>query len=231
MTPPDLFADDSARSSIDSSSQSLSEKYRPKKISDFIGLNRPKTILQAFAARPYSKAWLFVGPTGIGKTSMGFALASEIEAEMHYLSAPHSRGQIEHAWAECQGFPRPGYKRHLIFVDNIDLPSKTALTTLLAKLDARQTVPDIIWVFACSNTEKLGDRFPSFCGQIKFSKEGISKEAAALLKRVWEAERGQVDAVQPNFARIVKDNKNDIRAALMNVHLKLMATNEDTAAV
>jgi hypothetical protein len=159
---------------------------------------------------------------------MGLALAEEIGAEIHYLSAPRSREDIESVWGKCQGFPRPGYKRHLILVENVDLVSKPALATLLAKLDNYGATPDIVWVFACSATEKLGDRFPSFCGEIKFSKEGIAKEAAALLKRVWEAESGRFDAVQPNFARIVKDSKNDIRAALMTLQTKLMETKENT---
>jgi hypothetical protein len=115
-------------------------------------------------------------------------------------------------------------------LDNVDLVSKAALTTLLAKLDNHDSTPDIIWVFACSATDELGDRFLSFTGEIKFSKEEIAKEAAALLKRVWEAERGQVDAFQPNFARIVKDSKNDIRAALMILQMKLMAAKEDAAS-
>ncbi len=116
-------------------------------------------------------------------------------------------------------------------MDNVDLVNKAALTTLLAKLDVHEPAPDLIWVFACSTTEKLGGRFLSFCKEIKFSKQGIATEAAALLKRVWETERGQVEAVQPNFARIVKDSKNDIRAALMTLQTKLAATKEDTAAL
>jgi hypothetical protein len=44
--------------------QSLAEKYRPKAISDFAGLEKPKRILGKFAANPYASAWLFVGPPG-----------------------------------------------------------------------------------------------------------------------------------------------------------------------
>ena len=53
--------------------QSLSEKYRPQTIAEFVGLEKPKKILGKFAAKPYASAWLFVGPSGVGKTSMALA--------------------------------------------------------------------------------------------------------------------------------------------------------------
>ena len=65
--------------------QSLAEKYRPRTIAEFIGLEKPKKILGKFAAKPYPSAWLFVGPPGVGKTSMALALASQIGAELHHL--------------------------------------------------------------------------------------------------------------------------------------------------
>jgi DNA polymerase III gamma/tau subunit len=65
--------------------QSLAEKYRPIRIADFIGLERPKKILSAFCKRPAAGAWLFVGPSGVGKSTMALALASELAAELHKI--------------------------------------------------------------------------------------------------------------------------------------------------
>jgi DNA polymerase III gamma/tau subunit len=45
--------------------QSLTDKYRPQTIADFVGLDKPKKILAKFAAQPYPSVWLFVGPSGI----------------------------------------------------------------------------------------------------------------------------------------------------------------------
>jgi DNA polymerase III gamma/tau subunit len=61
--------------------QSLAEKYRPKAIAEFIGLEKPKRILSKFAAQPYPSAWLFVGPSGVGKTRMAQALCEQIRGE------------------------------------------------------------------------------------------------------------------------------------------------------
>src|SRR5438093_5586851 len=39
----------------------LTEKYRPRKIGSFVGLEKSRRILAKFAANPYPASWLFVG--------------------------------------------------------------------------------------------------------------------------------------------------------------------------
>src|SRR5258708_33716370 len=63
----------------------LAEKYRPSTIPEFIGLDKVKKILAAFAARPCVSAWVFVGPAGTGKTSMAQALNTAINGEFHHV--------------------------------------------------------------------------------------------------------------------------------------------------
>jgi replication-associated recombination protein RarA len=73
----------------------LTEKYLPRTINDFAGLARPKAILAAFAKQPYSAAFLFVGPSGIGKTTMAMALAEQINGEVHHISSrPRNCGLV-----------------------------------------------------------------------------------------------------------------------------------------
>ena len=43
----------------------LSERYRPRKVSEFIGLEKPRKVISAFLTRPCSSAWLFIGPPGV----------------------------------------------------------------------------------------------------------------------------------------------------------------------
>jgi len=61
--------------------QSLAEKYRPLTIAEFVGLDKPKHILAKFAGQPYPSAWVFVGPSGVGKTSTAQGLCSEIKGK------------------------------------------------------------------------------------------------------------------------------------------------------
>jgi DNA polymerase III gamma/tau subunit len=61
---------------------SLSERYRPRLLEDFIGLDKPKRVLSKFAAKPFpNAAFLFVGPSGTGKTSMALALCEAIRGD------------------------------------------------------------------------------------------------------------------------------------------------------
>jgi replication-associated recombination protein RarA len=65
---------------------SLSEKYRPHDLADFVGLEKPKKVLAKFAANPFpNAAFLFVGPSGTGKTSMALALCEAIGGELHHI--------------------------------------------------------------------------------------------------------------------------------------------------
>ena len=86
--------------------QSLAEKYRPRTIAEFLGLEKPKRILTKFAAKPYPSAWLFVGPHGVGKTSMSLALVSQIGAELHHLPSGKCNAQsIEETVRLCHYMP------------------------------------------------------------------------------------------------------------------------------
>ena len=65
--------------------QPLAEKYRPRRIADFVGLEKGKRVMGRFVANPFPSAWLFVGPPGLGKTTMALALVEELRAEVHHV--------------------------------------------------------------------------------------------------------------------------------------------------
>ena len=94
--------------------QSLAEKYRPHKIAEFVGLDKPKRILAKFAAQPYPSAWLFVGSCGVGKTSMAQALCAEIKGELTRIPSQKCTAQaIEEACYHCHFVPLTGIAEHL----------------------------------------------------------------------------------------------------------------------
>jgi replication-associated recombination protein RarA len=65
----------------------LSEKYRPRKVAEFVGLPKAKRVLSRFVADPYACSFLFFGPPGVGKTSVAMAMAAEMGAEFHHLGS------------------------------------------------------------------------------------------------------------------------------------------------
>jgi replication-associated recombination protein RarA len=201
----------------------LTERYRPQAIADFIGLDKPKKILARLAAKPFESAWLFIGPSGTGKTTMALALAAAIPAELHHIPSQECNLEtIERVRRTCQYVPMAGCKMHLILVDEADRMTDAAQISLLSKLDSTNFPPNTIFIFTCNASDRLEARFLSRLRTIEFSSYGISGDAAALLQRIWDAETN--GAAAPNFARIVKDSSNNVRESLMRLETEIMAS-------
>lgn len=220
MTSSLLFPDMAALPGFDFP-QPLSEKYRPMRIAEFAGLTETKRTLAGFAANPRSIGLLFCGSAGTGKTSMGIALAREVDGFLHHVSAGNCTVEaIRDLAFSCHYCPPPNFKRHVILIDEADQMSPAAQLACLSYLDGTATIPDTVWVFTCNSTDRLQDRFLSRCRNLPFSTYGIQSDAAKLLETVWTTE---TDAPAPNFARIIKENNGNVRAALSVLDSRLDA--------
>jgi putative ATPase len=203
--------------------QQLTEKYRPQSLAEFVGLDKPKRILAKLAAKPIPSAWLFVGPSGTGKTTMALALAAAIPAEVHHIPSQECNLEnIERVRRTCQYVPAAGKKVHLVLIDEADRMTDAAQVSMLSKLDSTNFPPNTIFVLTSNGTDRLEPRFLSRLHTIEFSSYGIAKDAAALLEMVWEKE-APADAEKPNFARIVKESNNNVRESLTRLETELMS--------
>jgi replication-associated recombination protein RarA len=89
--------------------QPLAEKYRPRAIADFIGLEKERKVASAFCRTPRESAFLFVGPSGVGKTTLALAMAQEMGAELHLIPSQKCTVQnLEDTLRQCAYVPFSG---------------------------------------------------------------------------------------------------------------------------
>ena len=202
--------------------QSIVEKYRPTRIADFIGLERPMRVLSAFLRRPAPGAWPFVEPWGVGKSAMALARVNELQAELHKIPSQKCNARsIENTIRQCWYAPMTPGGVHVVLADEPDQMTDAAQLALLSKLDSTDPAPNTIWIFTANDTTRLERRFLSRCKVLEFSSYGLATEIAAYLQRVWHAEGGNGNG--PDFERLAKDSRNNVRDCLMRLEVELMA--------
>ncbi len=104
-------------------SQPLCEKYRPKRFAEILGQDLAIEKLKTFVKRfPAKKAAILYGPAGSGKTSLAYALANELNAELLELNASDFRDKqsfdriVRPAIQQASLFG----KNKIILIDEID---------------------------------------------------------------------------------------------------------------
>jgi len=208
--------------------QSLAEKYRPRKVVDFIGLEKQRRILAKLTANPFPSAWLFVGASGTGKTSLALAIAAEIRAELIHIPSQHCTvSELEESLRMTQYVPMAGKTFWLVLVDEADAMSDKAQLALLSKLDATGMRDNCIFIFTCNATDRLEARFLSRCRVLEFSSYGLNGNLVALLRRVWQAESN--GAPEPNLERLSREAHNNVRESLMRLELELMSADSEVS--
>src|SRR5207245_10917395 len=115
--------------------QPLSEKYRPRAIGDFVGLERPKRIIANFAGNPRSVAFLFAGPSGTGKTTMALALCDAIGGGPIHIPSQHCTvAELEESLRMTQYVPMGGERFWVVCADEADQSTGTGKLACVPEL-------------------------------------------------------------------------------------------------
>ncbi len=185
--------------SADKPVASLSERYRPATLAMMVGQGPTVFRLESFLETPYSAAFLFEGPTGVGKTTAALAVAAELGAvEFGGLEIVKSGTQdAETVERVIDGFrfaPMLGSGWKVAIVDEADYMSVKAAQIWLSALEDLPSKTLVI--FTTNDASKFKDRFLDRCERFAFDAEATvhTQDAQALADDVWTKETGGTDS-------------------------------------
>jgi len=203
----------------------LVEKHRPRRIEDFVGLVKPKRILEAFVKKPFDSAWFFLGPSGVGKTTLAMALGEQINAYVYQIaSRTCDLEAVEHVAHICSLIPfnfttgKP-CNHNLVIVNEAEQMTPSAQNFFLSKLDATAPPPRTIFIFTANSTQGLDERFLSRCRQLDFSADSLEGELEEYLSNIYKREGGKYPI---NFCDIAKAAKFNVRTAINSLETELL---------
>jgi hypothetical protein len=218
----------------------LAERYQPRKIQDFVGLERPKQLMAGLLAKPRPCSLLFIGPPGAGKTATALAFAEELPGSLHHVSAQKCDVATLDALNDKFAYCPPIGKFWICLVDEADQMTEKAQLQLLSRLDGtaslkpvygggfeRGTPPPIIWIFTCNGRgadqieppPSFAPRFLSRCMMIPFPAV-TTDDLAVYLERLWTAEGGE--HCEKEWFRYMAEGEG-VRDALMRLESDLLA--------
>ena len=168
------------------------EKYRPKKFSDIKGQDDIVQKIKAFVEQKNMPHLLFVGPAGVGKTSLSLVIAKKIFGEAWKsnfleLNASDERG-IDIVRVKVKDFARTkaigNVPFKILFLDECDALTREAQQALRRTMENYTRTARFI--LSCNYSSKILDPIQSRCAIFKFkplSKEDIFELIDELSKK------------------------------------------------
>ncbi len=185
--------------------EALTERHRPATLAAMVGQGAAVYQLGLFVDAPAPRAFLFAGPTGVGKTTAARALANDlgisIDWGFHVIrSAEADADAVDDALRMLRHACPVGSGWKMVLVDEADLMTPKASHLWLSALE--DLPPRSVVVFTTNRPEHFPDRFLDRCERLDFAADGnlLAQDAEDLIDRIWLAETGRTDP--PRFTEI-----------------------------
>jgi hypothetical protein len=215
-----------------SSGLNLLDKYRPATLADIVGqswvIEQLKAFVDGAEFQPQSAAFVFHGPSGVGKTATAWALAADLGCDM---DCPEMGGVIEIPSGQQDGRavddllrslalrPLLGSGWKVAIINEADFMTAQAAAMWLDGLE--NLPPRTVVIFTTNDLSRMQARFIGRCEVLQFS--GDSDELKAALsdkvKRIWKAETGKALRTLPDGLGLVEtaDSNLSIRLAIQQL--------------
>ncbi len=202
--------------------EAWTEKYRPQTLDGLLGQFEAVSRLKEFCDCPYPVAFLFEGPTGVGKTSAALALANELEIDrdwsFHHISSGAMDGEAVEQAVRAMRYKVGPNQYRMIIADEADTMSHKAKESWLSILE--DIPPGNIIIFTTNNPERFQRRFLDRCERVRFNSGALllQQDAENLVNQIWQAEglKGEPISVAGN-PDIIADGSLSFRAVVQAV--------------
>ena len=162
------------------------EKYRPQTINDCILPQSLKDIFNGFIAQTQIPHMLFSGSAGTGKTTVGHALARELDADLLFINCSLNTGIdiIRNQIVQFASTASLGGNLKIVLLDEIERMSSAAQDSLKSTIEIFSQ--NTRFILTSNNKNKIIDPIISRCTTIEFKieKSEQPKLAAQLFKRL-----------------------------------------------
>ena len=162
------------------------EKYRPQTISDCILAQSLKDVFNGFISQSQIPHMLFSGSAGTGKTTVGYALAKELDADLLFINCSLNTG-IDIIRTQIVQFASTASldgNLKIVLLDEIERMSSAAQDSLKSTIEIFSK--NTRFILTTNNKNKIIDPIISRCTTIEFKIEKAEqpKLASQLMKRL-----------------------------------------------